>query len=159
MTQIGDVCRATGRVLATGAALISTMFNLVQPSFATENKKPGDSHTSTPIQHVIVIVGENRTFDHLFATYVPPSGQTVNNLLSEGIVNADGTPGPNFARATQYHAYTSHSYELHPGNKVAYGFLPPTNTQGAPTGYSDQFPAPFQTQEAAEQAEPGLLPQ
>jgi phospholipase C len=25
--------------------------------------------TSTPIKHVIIIVGENRSFDHLFATY------------------------------------------------------------------------------------------
>jgi|GraSoiStandDraft_30_1057271.scaffolds.fasta_scaffold2097675_1 phospholipase C len=25
--------------------------------------------TATPIQHVIVIIGENRTFDHVFATH------------------------------------------------------------------------------------------
>ena len=30
-----------------------------------------DSETTTPIKHVIVIIGENRTFDHIFATYVP----------------------------------------------------------------------------------------
>ena len=29
--------------------------------------------TATPIKHVIIIVGENRSFDHLFATYVPKS--------------------------------------------------------------------------------------
>ena len=53
-----------------------------------------DTKTTTPIQHVIVIIGENRTFDHLFATYQPVNqGETVFNLLSEGIVNADGTPG------------------------------------------------------------------
>jgi phospholipase C len=46
-----------------------------------------DGRTQTPIKHVIVIIGENRSFDHVFATYVPQSpGQTVNNLLSEGIV-------------------------------------------------------------------------
>ena len=28
-----------------------------------------DDHTRTPIKHVIVIIGENRTFDHLFATW------------------------------------------------------------------------------------------
>ena len=50
--------------------------------------------TATPIKHVIVIIGENRTFDHIFATYKPVAGQTVYNLLSKGIVNADGTPGP-----------------------------------------------------------------
>jgi phospholipase C len=57
--------------------------------------------TTTPIKHVIVIIGENRSFDHVFATYQPKKGQTVWNLLSEGIVNADGTPGPNFSKAKQ----------------------------------------------------------
>jgi phospholipase C len=57
--------------------------------------------TRTPIKHVIVIIGENRSFDHVFATYVPKKGETVWNLLSEGIVNADGTPGPNFSKAQQ----------------------------------------------------------
>src|SRR3984957_14462785 len=55
----------------------------------------------TPIKHVIVIIGENRSFDHVFATYQPKRGQSVWNLLSEGIVNADGTPGPNFSKAQQ----------------------------------------------------------
>jgi phospholipase C len=59
--------------------------------------------TVTPIKHVIIIVGENRSFDHLFATYVPKSkNDKVLNLLSEGIVNADGSPGPNFAQAHQF---------------------------------------------------------
>src|SRR5260370_15141188 len=59
--------------------------------------------TATPIKHVIIIVGENRSFDHLFATYVPKSkGEKALNLLSEGIVNADGSPGPNFAKAHQF---------------------------------------------------------
>jgi phospholipase C len=60
-----------------------------------------DNDTLTPIKHVIVIIGENRSFDHVFATYVPKKGETVRNLLSEGIVKADGTPGPNFAKAAQ----------------------------------------------------------
>src|ERR1700738_1087692 len=33
--------------------------------------------TKTPIHHLIVIVGENRSFDNLFATYRPKSGQRV----------------------------------------------------------------------------------
>jgi phospholipase C len=36
----------------------------------------------TPIKHVIVIIGENRSFDHVFATYVPKKGEKVWNLLS-----------------------------------------------------------------------------
>ena len=49
--------------------------------------------THSPIKHVIVIIGENRSFDHVFATYVPKSGDSVWNLLSEGIVTKDGKPG------------------------------------------------------------------
>ncbi len=64
-------------------------------------QQTGDNETTTPIKHVIVIIGENRSFDHVFATYQPRHGQTVWNLLSEGIVNADGTPGPNFSKALQ----------------------------------------------------------
>ena len=30
---------------------------------------------------MIVIIGENRSFDHLFATYTPPPGQSVWNTL------------------------------------------------------------------------------
>ena len=54
--------------------------------------------TVTPIKHVIVIIGENHTFDNVFATYVPPAGQHVLNLLSEGIVTASGAPGPDVAQ-------------------------------------------------------------
>jgi phospholipase C len=42
------------------------------------------AETETPIEHVIIIVGENRSFDHLFATYMPPNGESVWNLLSKG---------------------------------------------------------------------------
>src|SRR5271165_4950910 len=63
-----------------------------------------DDDTRTPIKHSIVIIGENRTFDHIFATYKPKAGETVDNLLSKGIVNPDGTPGPNYASAVQFSA-------------------------------------------------------
>jgi acid phosphatase len=55
----------------------------------------------TPIRHLVVVVGENVSFDALFATYVPRPGQTVRNLRSEGIVRADGAPGPAYGRAVQ----------------------------------------------------------
>jgi phospholipase C len=93
-----------------------------------------DSETATPIKHVIVIVGENRSFDHLFATYVPKAGEKVNNLLSEGIVNADGTKGPNFGKAVQFSAdvTSSGTYQTSPTTKTAYSTLPaPIN--GGPT--------------------------
>src|ERR1700734_957985 len=68
------------------------------------NKSNPDNNTVTPIKHVIVIIGENRSFDHVFATYVPKKGESVWNLLSEGIINADGTPGKNFDKAHQLSA-------------------------------------------------------
>jgi phospholipase C len=73
--------------------------------------------TRTPIKHVIVIIGENRTFDHIFATYKPKKGETVDNLLSKGIVNEDGSPGPNYWLAEQYSAFDGHEegYQVSPG--------------------------------------------
>jgi phospholipase C len=84
--------------LRIGMAYIA-VFQLIAGS--SLNAQTGDDATTTPIKHVIVIIGENRSFDHVFATYVPKGDQTVWNLLSEGIVNADGTPGPNFSQAAQ----------------------------------------------------------
>src|SRR5579872_2789028 len=79
-----------------------------------------DGNTTTPIKHVIVIIGENRSFDHVFATYVPKKGQTVDNLLSKGIVNADGTPGPNYALSAQNSAVDSDGpFSINPGGKAA----------------------------------------
>ena len=81
----------------------------------------------TPIKHVIVIVGENRTFDHLFATYKPKEGETVNNLLSEKIIKENGKPGPNYSVATQYMAdiIGATTFQLSPtANKAPYTHLP-----------------------------------
>src|ERR1700761_1723586 len=95
-----------------------------------------DSETTSPIKHVIVIIGENRSFDHVFATYVPKNGQTVWNLLSKGIVNADGTPGPNFALAQQQNAsdQASDGYLLSP-TKSSYSVLPAPLNGGPKTSY------------------------
>src|SRR5262249_54515559 len=44
----------------------------------------------TPIEHVVVLIGENRTFDHTFATYEPRNGQSIANLLAKGIIDRNG---------------------------------------------------------------------
>ena len=67
-----------------------------------ESRDRREPRTATPIKHVIVLIGENRTFDNVYGTYVPKRGQHVSNLLSKGIVNADGTPGPNHGLARQF---------------------------------------------------------
>ena len=89
--------------------------------------------TRTPIKHVILLIGENRTFDHVYATYTPPAGQSVHNLLSEGIVNADGTAGPNVAAARQWQASNTGAYSNAPTHTSSYSLLPSMNTGGAPT--------------------------
>jgi phospholipase C len=85
-------------VTSTDSSILSSITNPLL-------KFLNDGNTVSPIKHVIVIIGENRSFDHVFATYVPPKGQTVNNLLSEGIVALDSQnnaiPGPNFTKAQQ----------------------------------------------------------
>jgi phospholipase C len=117
-----------------------------------------DRNTKTPIKHVIVIYGENRSFDHVFGTYQSPSGDHVQNLLSEGIVNEDGSPGPNYHKAAQYQANaTSGSYSVSPPKTSPYQTLPPPVVGGNQSA-SDTNPPPFATIQAAENADYGLLP-
>jgi phospholipase C len=78
----------------------------------------------TAIHHLIVIVGENRSFDHLFATYRPRAGQHVANLLSEGIVDANGAPGPNVSRSPQWQATDTDRYSVAPTRTKPFDILP-----------------------------------
>src|SRR5215813_10746049 len=116
--------------------------------------------TATPIKHVIVVIAENRSFDHIFGVYKPRPGQRINNLLSRGIVNADGTPGPNFGTAAQFTVLPQAKYFIGApdGSKTAYVTLPPPDLLGVPSAGSDTHPPPFATVAAAQAAEPSLLP-
>jgi phospholipase C len=80
-----------------------------------------DRRAESPIKHVIVIMGENRTFDHLFATYQPRSGEHVDNLLSKNIIKPDGSPGVNYGLAVQNYASVTGTYAISPGGKTPYG--------------------------------------
>ncbi len=133
--------------LVVGVSLFAIVANLGAPLPAAA----AQSLTATPIQHVIVIIGENRTFDHIFATYKPVAGQSVNNLLSEGIVNTDGTPGPNFPNAFQSQAVDSKpsKYLLSPPDSTTYEVLPPVLAGGYTT-------APFPDVATAKSVENGL---
>ena len=130
---------ASTAIKAVRTGLISTaVFQLAIGSAFAQSTDTGshDADTTTPIKHVIVIIGENRTFDHIFATYVPVKGQTVNNLLSEGIVKADGTPGPNFPVAEQKAAYdvAPDAFMLSPSVTTSFdGNVLPAPINGGPT--------------------------
>ena len=117
-------------------------------SLQAKNHDHEKGGTDSPIKHVIVLIGENRTFDHLFATYVPKSGESVKNLLSEGIINADGTPGPHFSKAAQFQAVapfrTSYYSSLDSHEKAPYSILPEPTLNFSPspaTGEPPPFPA------------------
>jgi phospholipase C len=62
----------------------------VSPAGVAAQAVGGSRATATPIEHLIVVVGENISFDTLFATYEPQTGTTVDNLFSRGIVDKDG---------------------------------------------------------------------
>src|SRR5580692_12153952 len=117
------------RVALSGIALFQ--FSLGGP---VANAQDRSNETATPIKHVIVIIGENRSFDHVFATYVPTAGQKVHNLLSEGIIQLDANknaiPGPNFHKAQQLAATDLGSQDV---------FLLSPSKQEFP---SNQLPAP-----------------
>jgi phospholipase C len=117
--------------------------------------------TATPIKHVIVVIGENRTFDHVYGTYVPKSRDSILNLISEGIVNADGSPGPNFAAAKQYttSGQTNYFIGVDSSSKTAYTTLPAPTLGGAPNMASMTSP-PFTGLTDAQLAaiEPSLEP-
>jgi phospholipase C len=98
-----SIALGTLQSVRTALVLLMAFQMAVGPTWAAQaSSQPSrDGETQTPIKHVIVIVGENRSFDHVFATYKPRGNQYVWNLLEERIINADGTPGPNFSMAEQ----------------------------------------------------------
>jgi phospholipase C len=149
---IGSGCSSNDAVpeatQRTQSAIQGGGASAAQPSRMGRN----DRHTRSPIKHVVVIVGENRSFDHVFATYEPRHGQRIDNLLAKGIVREDGTPGPNFARAVQKTAVDAGGpFSLSPGSQKAYSTLPPVLAGGAKTPYVSSLAA-------AQAAESSALP-
>jgi phospholipase C len=57
-----------------GACLFALLSNSVYAGQSPSSASAADhTRTESPIKHLIVLIGENRTFDHIFATYVSPS--------------------------------------------------------------------------------------
>jgi phospholipase C len=111
---------------------------LAPAAAAPAESNTNDGNTTTPIKHVIIIIGENRTFDHLFATYQPVNnGETVLNLLSEGIVKADGTPGSNYSSVAQEQTLNTVLYQISPSGKRPYTTLPAPLAGGGPPPFSN----------------------
>ena len=132
-----------------GASLMAIMLAAL-PAFGQPDgreREENEHHgTKTPIKHLIVLIGENRTFDHIFATYVPKSEDSVSNLLSKGIVNPDGTPGKHFSKAGQFQALppfqTKYFISLDENEKAPYVTLPEPTLNFSPCcGTPPPFPS------------------
>ncbi len=97
----------------------------------------------SPIQHVIVVVGENHTFDNVFGGYLPRPGQTISNLRMLNIIDDDGKPSRNFWLARQRKAKGDPSgfYTLSPPPNGLYSKLPQPSTTYA-TGQPLNVPDP-----------------
>src|ERR1700758_5390738 len=134
---------------ASVAGIATLVLQLISPAIAAAEDH--SRRTRTPIQHVIVIIGENRTFDHVFATYKPRRGESISNLLSKGIVREDGSPGPNFSLASQSFASdtSADGFRLSPSGNTPYAVLPPALAGGYTT-------PPFPDVASAKAVENGL---
>jgi phospholipase C len=123
-----------------GAAALSVTLTAATAGLANEQHDDACAlfSTQSPIKHVIILIGENRGTDHTFGVYKPQGrGQTIANILSKGIVNEDGSPGPNFALAQQFQVKPQTAYYVGAPDKAktAYGNrgqMPQPNTNGAP---------------------------
>lgn len=136
------------RIKLLKLAVATIVLGFVPATFA-DDRRP----TRTPIEHVIVVVGENHTFDNLFGAFQPAPGQSVSNLLSQGIITENGLPGPNFNKAVQRQARGLAKYSVTPSESAPFAFLPQPQTTyatGLPGNVVDaRFPAnlapgPFQ---------------
>src|SRR5262249_27855774 len=154
--MLADILRCRRPSTAVGAISIALLSCGI--AFADDRDRD-DAHrakTATPIKHLIVLIGENWTFDSIFATHKPRHGQFVANLLSRGIVQEDGSPGPNFGLSRQFVINQPYpatffidatktagktAYQQSPGTPA----FPPPNTAYIPTapGGLDQGQAPF----------------
>ncbi len=123
--------------------------------------------TASPIKHVIILIGENRGTDHTFGVYKPKGfGQTISNILSKGIVNEDGSPGPHFALARQYQVAPQAAYYVGAPEKAktpygSRGQMPQPNTNGAPVAQSETgapFPPAFLAEVAVFDPSPDFSP-
>jgi len=138
---------------AWGASAVMS-FSLLAATVGAADDKSKDNDaadavkTESPIKHVIILIGENRGTDHTFGVYKPRGKhQTISNILSKGIVNEDGTPGPNFSLAQQFLVKPQPLYYVGAPKaaKAAYGStgqMPQPNTNGAPIAQGESG-APF----------------
>ena len=85
--------RLTLACAGTAALAMSALSASAVAADAAASGRHGDTSTSTPIKHVVVIFGENVSFDHYFATY--PNAANIAGDKQQGT----GVPAPSFQAA------------------------------------------------------------
>jgi phospholipase C len=143
-TVAGRQARRYRSIFAALAIALLGMGIAGSPSSADPGAATDRPTTASPIKHVIVVTGENQSFDHVYGTHVPPSGDSISNLLVKGIVRPDGSPGRHFAKAQQFttSSQTSYFISVATKNKTRYTTLPAPTLNGAPNNPSPTSP-PF----------------
>jgi phospholipase C len=84
-------------VAVSGVAAAMPVYS-ADPDAATDQLK-----TATPIKHVIVVIGENRSFDHTYGTYVPKSGDLDLESVVGGHRKSDRLTRAEFRRGEAVH--------------------------------------------------------
>ncbi len=114
------------------AAVVATQLLVATPLRAQTDTGSNDGKTTSPIKHVIIIIGENRTFRSHLCHLQAQEGATVDNLLSRGIINAGRharsefcAVGSNILRRTP-----TRSRKV-PDRRRSYPTLPPPRTVAA----------------------------
>src|SRR5215831_2907431 len=81
--------RTSGALIALVASAI-VGGGVVTPSLADQKTKV---NTLTPIKHLVIIFGENESFDHYFGTY--PAASNLPNEAAPSFFPSDDTPSVN----------------------------------------------------------------
>src|SRR5271155_2628454 len=133
------ICTSILALSFFGYAATGNSADAINSSDAMSSDIAASVTTESPIKHVIILIGENRGLDHTFGVYKPKGKvQTISNILSKGIVNEDGSPGPNYGLAAQYAVSPQSLYYVGPPDsaKTPYdtttSLMPQPNTNGAP---------------------------
>src|SRR5277367_1106848 len=145
--KLNRVVSGTMHALRTSLACLAMMQFAIGLPVAEAQNHGGLSGggTQSPIKHVIVIIGENRSFDHVFATYIPKHGQSVDNLLSKGIVKLDSKlnaiPGTHFDKAQQLGATDAvpDTFLLSPPKTAFPGNILPSPLVGGPSSPATSY--------------------
>ena len=142
--------------MVAGPALAAQPTASAQPAAGAN-----DGNTTTPIKHVIIIVGENRSFDHLFGTYVSPSEENAVrnfNPVRKASSTLTERPGQTTGRPNSFRRPTPRRSASAPRSPGRMAKLPPTNLNFTPGNAQSYTAPPYVSAKVAAKYDYGVLP-